>query len=146
MSLSQKHIKAQRNQLIVHLLQATGMRVGQLCKLQLSDIDTGNRTITISGRQRLLTIDLETIKIIRHYCGQVRTNQYLFPITRSMVWRIVKKACNVSPNTFRQAIAPLAVPIKRACDLRSIQLMLGQEQITHKSCLKAIYKKRHPRS
>ncbi len=179
--------KEQRNHLIIHLLYVTGMRVSELCALELKDVSIENRTLTLlgkRGKQRLVPLSEETISLIKDYCNQSRLNKlvrsrkhfitHLFPvvkgnksgaITRSMIWRIVKKAYQIAcashpslstqtlfPHMFRHSLATHLV--KHEWDLRYIQLMLGHENITtvetythvDKSHLKNIYRKKHPRS
>ena len=145
--------------------------------------DTGFVSITgKGGRQRMVPLPQFMLKMLREYLGTVhkafvknnknketsRFTTYLFPIlyagtikpiTRQSFWMILKHVWEktgskktISPHQLRHSVATHM--LKRGADLRSLQLLLGHENIatvqiyTHleKSHVRTIYDKKHPRS
>lgn len=160
-----------RTYIIILLLYNTGLRVSELCFVTLSDIDWHSGTIRVHGKgskTRLIPIPLPITQELKKYSDTHTLTHYLFPIkygkkikpiSRQTVGNDLKKAVNlaalnnnISPHTLRHSLATHL--LKAGWDLRSLQLLLGHEQIstvqlyTHleKSDLQRMYNAKHPRA
>jgi integrase/recombinase XerD len=159
-----------RNKMLLYVLYITGVRISELIKMQVSDIEFDKRLIRVygkGGKTRMVPIPKFAMKEIKKYLAEHRTN-YLFPnvyrgkpnsMTRQGAWLIIKRLCKmagidrpISPHQFRHSLATHM--LKNGIDLRALQLILGHEKIatvqiyTHveTSHLRNVYDKRHPRS
>lgn len=165
-----------RNKVMLYLLYTTGMRITELTSLKVSDIhfDTGYVNVFgKGGKQRMIPLPQPIIPLLREYLEKPTRQQefkseYLFcviygnrskPISRQAFWAILnqlwKKTGNqksISPHQLRHSLATHL--LKRGADLRSLQFLLGHENVstveiyTHieTSHLRAVYNKKHPRS
>lgn len=156
-----------RDRTILELLYATGLRVSELTKLNKSDVNlVGGFVITMGKRskERVVPIGSYSRDAIKLY---LETDQpkglYLFPnkrngtLTRQAIWKIIRKYSaqmergHISPHTIRHTFATHL--LQGGADLRSVQILLGHEDIsttqiyTHVDSkrLKEIHKKYHPR-
>lgn len=158
---------ALRDRTILELLYATGLRVSELIRLRRGDVNLdGGFVITMGKRSKERVVPLGSYcrDAIRLYLETEKPKgQYLFPnrsggmITRQGVWKIIRKygkllkRGDVSPHTIRHTFATHL--LEGGADLRSVQVLLGHEDIsttqiyTHvdKRRLKEIHKKHHPR-
>lgn len=172
----------QRNSLMLYLLYVSGMRVSELVSFKISDIHFDEGYIAISGkggRQRMVPLPQTMMDLLKKYlvllqekCDSIiqvaQKKHYLFsvvynkvnkPISRQACWTIIKKICeqagiskSVSPHQLRHSFATHM--LEKGADLRSLQLLLGHENIvtvqvyTHieTSQLRVLYNKKHPRS
>lgn len=159
-----------RDQAILELLYATGMRVSELCALRISDLDDTFVKVKGKGKkERVIPVGKKAIAAVDHYLLKFRgevmeENGPLFvslrgkPIDRITVWNRVKVYAraagivkSISPHTLRHSFATHL--LENGADLRLIQDMLGHEDIgttdryTHVtgSRLKAAFKAFHPR-
>lgn len=159
-----------RDQAILELLYATGMRVSELCSLRITDLSDNFVKVRGKGRkERLIPVGRRAIEAIDHYLvhfrGKAETSDApLFisqkgkPIHRISVWsrirayaRSAQIAKTISPHTLRHSFATHL--LENGADLRLIQDMLGHEDIgttdryTHlaNSRVKASFKAFHPR-
>jgi integrase/recombinase XerD len=168
----QKH--ALRDATILELLYATGLRVSELVGLKKSDINLEGGFIIASGKrskERIVPLGAYAREIIKIYLNEARTDgspnhkerPYLLsknnglPFTRQTIWKIIRKyglalaKGHISPHTLRHTFATHL--LEGGADLRSVQILLGHEDIsttqiyTHvdKKRLKEIHKKYHPR-
>ena len=169
---------AHRNKVMLYLLYVTGLRITELTTLTLSAIqwDTGFLHIAgKGGKQRMIPLPLPMKELLQGYVQKLQhqmtaenKSDYLFPvryactirpITRQAFWNILKKiwkktgnAKSISPHQLRHSLATHL--LKRGADLRSLQLLLGHENVstvqiyTHveTSHLRMVYNKKHPRS
>jgi integrase/recombinase XerD len=169
---------AQRNKVMLYLLYVTGLRITELTTLTFSAIqwDTGFLHIAgKGGKQRMIPLPLPMKELLQTYVKKLQEqmtkenkSDYLFPvryagtirpITRQAFWNILKQiwkktgnAKSISPHQLRHSLATHL--LKRGADLRSLQLLLGHENLstvqiyTHveTSHLRTIYNKKHPRS
>ena len=140
--------KRLQDNVILELLFATGMRVGELAKLNLNDIDTSRGVIKVSGkgsRDRIVPIPhLEVGTLIESFIGMKgRTqgdNQSLLSnrsnkrMSAQSIRSIVKKYVQlaqlkkrVTPHTFRHTIATLL--LEGGTDIRFVQCMLGHHSL-----------------
>lgn len=168
-----------RDRAMMELLYATGMRVSEIVNLKLEDVNLKLgylRCIGKRGKERIVPIGSEAIKFINIYLKKTRSvhkalskpstwqvkNLFLNPSGRKFsrvgFWKIIKKYAilsgitkQITPHTLRHSFATHL--LERGADLRSIQEMLGHENIsstqiyTHVSRehLKKLHKKFHPR-
>ena len=141
-----------RNSAILETLYGSGLRVSELTNLKLSDIHYSEKLLLIHGKgnkERLVPLGSICEDKIQSYIQEVRilkkvkksSDDILFlnrnggRLSRAMVFNIVKEAQNksglkkkVSPHTFRHSFATHL--LENGADLRSIQIMMGHENIT----------------
>jgi len=163
-----------RNNCMVYLLYATGMRVSELINLPLSSCNIEAGFVRVFGKankERLVPFNEAAKAIIQNYLTTARpliikkrTSNYLFvtgrgtPMTRLRFWQIIRDMArsvgiqkDISPHMLRHAFATHL--LSNGADLRSVQMMLGHADIattqiyTHvdQKRLKAVHKKFHPR-
>lgn len=147
-----------RDQAILELLYAAGIRASELIGLRLEDFNPGVgyiRCLGKGGKERVVPIGRRAIEKISKYNPP---GPLLFPITRETLWRIVQKAARkaglrdrIHPHTLRHSFATHLV--RNGADLRYVQEMLGHSKISTTQIytevdadrLKSIHKKFHPR-
>ena len=164
----------QRDLLILEMLYATGVRVGELVNIKVSDIDLGRRNILILGKgnkERFVTYGEYCEDILKLYLsdGRVSLNSsdsdYLFLNNRGGVLTergvryildqlIQKTSINkkISPHMIRHSFATHL--LNAGCDLLTVQKLLGHESIkatqiyTHVTTdrLKEVYYNSFPRA
>lgn len=164
----------QRDLLLLELLYATGIRVGELTNIKVKDIDLSTRTILILGKgnkERIVTYGEYCEDILKEYLrdGYIRLNlqreEYLFlnknggQLTergvRYILDQIIKKTSlnkNISPHMLRHSFATHL--LNEGCDLLTVQKLLGHESIkatqiyTHVTTdrLKEVYYSSFPRA
>lgn len=140
-----------RDRAIIHLLYASGLRVSELCQLQLSDVNHEVGVVRILGKgqkQRLAPVGRAALEALQAYLerGRARllgrrSSPYLFvstrgtPLSRQAVWKLVAKLAlragldrRVWPHAVRHSFATHL--LEGGADLRSVQLMLGHADIT----------------
>lgn len=156
-----------RDRTILELLYATGLRASELIKLNKSDINLeGGFVIAMGKRSKERVVPLGTYSrdAIKLYLEtQKPVGSYLFPsnrggaLTRQALWKIIRKYSmqmergQISPHTIRHTFATHL--LEGGADLRSVQILLGHEDIsttqiyTHVDSkrLKEVHKKYHPR-
>jgi site-specific recombinase XerD len=133
-----------RDRLIVQILAKTGLRVGELCSLELSDLNLAKRQIMVrskgtSGpkgrRERVVFIDSETAELIKTYVGS-RTEGSLVNLSPSTIRLLVKKlarqaniknARKITPHTIRHFFA--CYFLQNGGDVRSLQKILGHSEL-----------------
>lgn len=129
-------IENPRDRLIIRTIYATGVRVSELCGMNIEDIDTNERTIKIRGKGgkiRTVFLDEETLADIKSLIGE-RTNGPIF---------VGQQGKHLSPRTvqhlFRSYAPPGITPHKirhsYASELyrRSKNLRVVQENLGHSS-------------
>lgn len=164
----------QRNRLILEMLYGTGVRVGELVSIKVSDIDLGSRTILILGKgnkERRVTYGDYCDEILKLYLDDgylrlnVKNSPYLFLnntgscITergiRYVLDQIIKETSlnkSISPHVLRHSFATHL--LNEGCDLLTVQKLLGHESIsatqiyTHVTTdrLKEVYYNSFPRA
>lgn len=134
-----------RDQAILELLYASGMRVSELCSLSIHAADeTFVRVKGKGSKERLVPIGKKAVQAIDHYLVNFRDgdrNESLFVsqkggrIDRIDVWKMIKKYAkkagitkNISPHTMRHSFATHL--LDNGADLRVIQEMLGHASIS----------------
>lgn len=162
-----------RDRCIMELLYAAGLRVSELCQLEMESLDLQTGLARARGkgsRERLTPIHNLMQELLLDYlrswrpqfhprCRKLFLNRAGEGLTRQYIWKMVKKYAlqaglrkNISPHTFRHSFATHL--LEGGADLRSVQLLLGHAQIsateiyTHvaESRLMAIHQKYHPRN
>lgn len=164
----------ERNALILEMLYATGMRVGELVSIKVNDINHFQQTIKILGKgnkERIVYYNKITSKRLKLYLenGRCHLNKknsdYLFlnqlggPLTTRGVEfvlnEIMKKTAltkHITPHMLRHSFATHL--LNEGCDLLSVQELLGHESLsatniyTHvtNDRIKDVYLKTHPRA
>ena len=148
--------KALRDRLILELFYATGIRISELIKIQISDIRLEEGIIHILGKgskERIVMIGSEAEEALRNYLvvmsekKNVGPAHYLFPALRSgkrnkkgtissrTVFNIVKKYLKLvsndeklSPHSLRHSFATHM--LDNGADLMAIKDMLGHSSLS----------------
>jgi integrase/recombinase XerD len=164
-----------RNQAMLEVLYATGMRVSELISIKGHNVDLISgclRTLGKGSKERIVPIGMMARKSIEDYLlnsrpvlakGQKLEELFLtrraHAMTRQGFWKILKGyvlqnnlKASVSPHTLRHAFATHL--LERGADLRSVQQMLGHADISTTQIYTHILEKRmlevhdqfHPRA
>ncbi|GAB4297020.1 MAG: tyrosine recombinase XerC [Ignavibacteriaceae bacterium] len=156
---------------IFEILYACALRVDELCRLNIRDINFEEGTIVVTGKgnkTRIVPVGKESLRVIREYLATRKSykssdplllNRFGRRIYSRFVYRIVNKYLAIvsdirkkSPHILRHSAATHM--LDRGADLRAIKEILGHENLsatqiyTHVSVerLKSTYKKSHPKS
>ncbi len=160
-----------RDKAILELLYATGIRVSELCNLNIYDVDDDQvRVFGKGSKERIVPISARAVCAIDNYLAKVRDGfdseeqKKLFlslkgkPIDRTSVWKLIKAYAkqaklskNIFPHMMRHSFASHL--LDNGADLRIIQEMLGHSHIsstdryTHVSLSRVHerFKNMHPR-
>lgn len=141
-----------RNRAIVEVLYGSGLRVSELCDMQMRNINFDEGLVIVEGKgskQRLVPLSDAAIDAIRTYRaafnssgvtikrgseGTVFYSKRGTALTRVMVFYIIRDlaACagiekTISPHTLRHSFATHL--LEGGANLRAIQQMLGHESI-----------------
>lgn len=164
-----------RNKAMLELMYSSGLRVSELLNLEVNNIDFNMNLVRVFGKgskERIVPIDdiatkylSEYISIYRNTLLKNKESDILFlnsrgdKLTRQGFFKILKTIARekgikkeLSPHTLRHSFATHL--LNHGADLRSIQTMLGHENIettqiyTHVSdnYIKENYDESHPRS
>ena len=165
-----------RDAVIMELLYATGLRVGELVSLNTQDVDLSESYIRCMGKgskERLVHLYPKALEELRRYLrharvallGHRRTEPSLFVnhrgerLTRQWVWTILKNYAqkagiqqNITPHTLRHSFATHL--LQNGASLRHVQELLGHSSIsttqvyTHLTddYVEKEYAKSHPRA
>ena len=164
----------QRDRLLLEMLYATGVRVGELVSIKIKDIDLSSKTILILGKgnkERIVTYGEYCEEILNMYLNDgykllnKENSDYLFLNNnggiltergvRYILDRIIKQTSihkNISPHMIRHSFATHL--LNEGCDLTTVQKLLGHESIkatqiyTHVTTdrLKEVYYHSFPRA
>lgn len=137
-----------RNITVIELLFNTGMRISELCHLQISDIDFTEHILLIKGKgnkERLMQItNPEVVHLLDDYYKEYREdigkyrwfflNQQNHRLSEQSVREMINKYVNaaqvdihITPHMFRHSFATLL--LEEGVDIRYIQEMLGHSSI-----------------
>lgn len=164
-----------RDRAMLQLLYASGLRVSELCSVQLSDVERNLGVIRVTGKgnkQRLVPVGISALQAIENYLegGRAvilkgRPSKYLFvtarggKLTRQGFWKLLgiyglkaNIGRTLTPHIIRHSFATHL--LEGGADLRSVQSMLGHADIsttqiyTHvvRSRLRQTIDKHHPRA
>ena len=163
-----------RDTAMLELLYAAGLRVSELIKVGIANINLEACFVRVLGKgskERVVPIGQVAMKKIDAYLAsgrpvllKGRPSPYLFvtrsatPMTRQGFWKLLKQYAQkaglshkITPHALRHSFATHL--LKRGADLRSVQVMLGHVDIsttqiyTHvaQERLKAVHTQYHPR-
>lgn len=140
-----------RNRAIVETMYGCGLRVSELCALQISHIDFRNAVMLIRGKgskERLVPVNEVALTRIKNYVDTDRNDVPIASVdadtvflnsrgrhlSRVMIFYILRDAAAragirtpLSPHTLRHSFATHL--LEGGANLRSIQQMLGHESI-----------------
>ncbi len=168
--------EGQRDAVIMELLYATGLRVGELVSLNMQDVDLSESYIRCMGKgskERIVHLYPKALEELRRYLksarlallGHKRAEPSLFVnhrgerLTRQWVWTILKTYAqkagieqNITPHTLRHSFATHL--LQNGASLRHVQELLGHSSIsttqvyTHltNGYVQKEYAKSHPRA
>jgi integrase/recombinase XerD len=158
---------ALRDAAMLELLYATGLRVSELISLKKTDVNLDAGFIIALGKrskERIVPIGSYAREVIKMYLVEMKLKgPFLFPnrrggaLTRQAVWKMLRKygvllaQGPLYPHMLRHTFATHL--LEGGADLRSVQLLLGHEDIsttqiyTHvdRKRLKEMHRKHHPR-
>lgn len=162
-----------RNLSMLELMYASGLRVSELVKLKVEDVNLEAGFVRVMGKgskERVVPVSEHTIANIKGYVRESRPkllrgkeSPYLFisfrgsSLTRQRFWQAIKEygrraGVKVSPHVIRHSFATHL--LEGGADLRSLQKMLGHSDISTTQIytkvtserLKKVYQKYHPRA
>lgn len=164
-----------RDQGMLELIYATGLRVSELINLNVTDLQLEMGYLNCLGKgakERIVPIGSFAKKALERYLQKSRpkliknkveealfVNQHGRRLTRQGFWKILKGygkkakiSSNITPHTLRHSIATHL--LENGADLRTVQEILGHADITTtqiythltKAYLKEIYNETHPRA
>ncbi len=145
LELMRDYSETLRDHAIIDILASTGMRVGELVKLNRADIDFDNRECIVLGkgnRQRKVYFDARTkIHLQKYIRSRVDDNEALFvsmqkPFNRLLIsgveirLRELGKKLEINkvhPHKFRRTLATMA--IDKGMPIEQVQVLLGHTKI-----------------
>jgi integrase/recombinase XerD len=167
--------EAKRDQAMLEIMYASGMRVSEMVNLDLSDVDTNSGFVRPFGKgkkERMVPIYPGAARLLSDYISGVRprfvrngqekalfVNQRGDRLTRQGMWQILRGYARqaglehrVTPHTLRHSFATHM--LNGGADLRSVQELLGHANIsttqiyTHLTSdhIRRAYDKAHPRA
>ena len=169
-----RHPEALRDDAMLEVLYATGLRVSELVKLDLDTINLSAGFLRATGKgskQRVVPLGAVAIRKLRRYLTagrphllKSRASNCLFltrsarGLTRQGFWKILRRYARdariqrpISPHMLRHSFATHL--LERGADLRVVQSLLGHANITttqiythvERGRLKHLHKRFHPR-
>ena len=164
-----------RDRAMLEMLYATGLRVSELCLLELNAVERQLGVLRVVGKgnkQRMVPFGESAGEALDRYLGEARprllkgrASAYVFvtargsAMTRQAFWTLLKGygrrlglARRLTPHVVRHSFATHLV--EGGADLRSVQIMLGHADIsttqvyTHvaRSRLREVVREHHPRA
>ena len=167
--------EAKRDEAMLQLLYASGMRVSELVSLNLEDVNIEGGDVRCFGKghkERIIPIHQQAAKVVEEYIKEARPRlarrageKALFlnrrgdRLTRQGFWQILKEYAKavglegeVTPHTLRHSFATHM--LSGGADLRAVQELLGHANIsttqvyTHLTTehIRRSYEQSHPRA
>jgi len=162
-----------RDLAMLEVLYASGIRVSELCGLNLGDIDQSRNTLSVIGkgdRQRVAPLGIPAVKALQNYLsngrGEFLNNKSADAVflgsrgkridqrtVREVVYEAMKAVgATMGPHGLRHSVATHL--LEGGADLRTVQEILGHASLattqiyTHVSPerLQSAYKQAHPRA
>jgi integrase/recombinase XerD len=134
-----------KHRAILTTLYAAGLRVSELCQLQVTDIDSARMVLRVrqgKGQQdRYVMLSPKLLPLLRQYWQKDKPQPWLFPghprtrpITTKAVYLVCRRAGQaahlsklIHPHLLRHAFATHL--LEAGIDLRRIQLLLGHRSL-----------------
>jgi integrase/recombinase XerD len=163
-----------RDRTMLEVLYATGLRVSELVKLNISQVSRQQGVLRVTGKgnkERLVPLGDEALDWLDRYINTARKellkgrdSDVLFPsrrgsaMTRQTFWYAIRRYTeqagirkHLSPHTLRHAFATHL--LNHGADLRVVQMLLGHSSLsttqiyTHVAMerLKSLHSEHHPR-
>lgn len=134
-----KGLQQLRDKAMLETLFSTGLRVSELAKLKVEDINLNKPEFTVRGKGSKLRLVFlsETARywIKKYLAERTDPEERLFPITPRSIERLVSRYARlagimkrVTPHTMRHSYATDL--LMNGADIRSVQAMLGHSSIT----------------
>lgn len=143
--------RERRDRAVLEVLYGCGVRVSELCGLDLPDLDLREATVRVRGKgskMRVLPLGEPAQRAIKGWLEQARgevlagrSSSAVFlnvrggRLSRVTVWNLVKRAArdaglaaSVSPHTLRHSYATHL--LEGGCDLRIVQELLGHADLS----------------
>jgi integrase/recombinase XerD len=168
--------EGQRDAVMMELLYATGLRVGELVSLNTADVNTEESYVRCLGKgskERIVHLYPKALQELKNYMkhsrpvmlGKRKDEQALFVnhrgdrLTRQWVWSVLKNYAQaagikskITPHTLRHSFATHL--LQNGASLRHVQELLGHSSIsttqvyTHLTSpyVREEYEKSHPRA
>ncbi len=155
---------------ILEIFYSTGLRISELVRIRIKNLDVKKNVIKISGKgnkERIVILGLNASNAIKNYLRVAKNsnNIYLYSssykvdshLSESYVYKMVKRYLSkvtnnerMSPHSLRHSFATHL--LNNGADLMSVKELLGHEDLsstqiyTHISIdkIKKIYKQSHP--
>ncbi len=167
--------RGMRDRAMLALLYATGLRVSELCKLEMGQVKLDRGYVRTTGKgqkDRMVPLGEFAHARLSSYLESARAalakpgdEAILFPsgrggaMTRQGFWKLLQRyvraagvSAQVSPHTLRHSFATHL--LERGADIRAVQALLGHSDIsttqiyTHvaRARLVELYRRHHPRA
>jgi integrase/recombinase XerD len=143
--------RALRNTAMLEIMYGTGLRVSELIRIKLQDINLAANFVRVMGKgskERIIPMGSKARTATEQWIEHGRpamlkniSSPYLFiarkgrPMTRQAFWKIIKKYAleagiskNITPHTLRHSFATHL--LEGGADLRAVQTMLGHSDIS----------------
>ena len=162
-----------RDNAMLELMYASGLRVSELVGLHPLDIDLQRGVVRVFGKgrkERLVPVHARALAVMERYLREVRPefmpqDSHVFlnrsgtGLTRQAVWKLIRRyaqqagiARDISPHTMRHTFATHL--LEGGADLRTVQMLLGHSDLaatelyTHvqTGVLDEVYRRCHPRN
>ena len=152
-----------RNRTIVELAYGSGLRIGELERLNIEDIDFSERTAYVfgkGGKTRIVPLTEKTVGSVVEYITRRQAHRgplfvgyhYGRRLKVQMIGRIFRDKTGIRAHLYRHACATHM--LRNGCSIRIIQELLGHFNLTttqiythiNKDELKTIINRTHPRA
>lgn len=176
LAMPDRSVRGIRDRAILELLYATGIRVNEIIAANVEDVNLRIGFFTCpgdTGKARVIPMGRPARKAVEEYIYDARdlllrerkeetalfVNYFGQRMTRQGLWKILKEYAekaqisnNLTPHTLRNSFA--VHMIQNGADLKSLQDLLGHEDISAtqiylsvtKNRIKDVYDKTHPRA
>ncbi len=166
-------LRGLRDRAMIELLYATGLRVGELVELDLSQLRLDAGFLVAygkGGKERIVPVGEQAEQWVRRYLREARpqlakgrhervfVNRRGGPLSRQGLWKILRGygiatgIRRLRPHVLRHSFATHL--LEHGADLRAVQMMLGHADISttqiythiHAQRLRSLYDRHHPRA